>query len=102
MARSTQAQLRTRRELWGSALHLPAQASLGDDQVHLSQQSQGLFDSHTLRSQALREVRQILRQLTERLAAQSVAIEQALGLRGEVDVIVAKGRVRRQMQGTAA
>ncbi len=48
-----------------------------------------------------REVRQILRQLTERLAAQSVAIEQALGLLGEVDLIVAKGRLSRQMQGTA-
>src|SRR5712692_993995 len=48
-----------------------------------------------------REVRQILRQLTERLAAQSVAIEQALELLGEVDFIVAKGRLSRQMQGTA-
>jgi DNA mismatch repair protein MutS2 len=48
-----------------------------------------------------REVRQILRQLTERLAAQSVAIGQALELLGEVDFIVAKGRLSQQMQGTA-
>ena len=48
-----------------------------------------------------REVRQILRQLTERLAAQSVAVEQALELLGEVDFIIAKGRLSRQMQGTA-
>src|SRR5713101_3513215 len=48
-----------------------------------------------------REVRRILRQLTERLAAQSVAVEQALELLGEVDCIVAKGRLSRQMQGTA-
>ena len=48
-----------------------------------------------------REVRRILRQLTERLAAQSVALEQALELLGEVDVLVAKGRLSRQMQGTA-
>jgi len=48
-----------------------------------------------------REVRQILRQLTERLAAQSVALEQALELLGEVDCIVAKGRLSQQMQGTA-
>jgi DNA mismatch repair protein MutS2 len=48
-----------------------------------------------------REVRRILRQLTERLAAQSVALEQALELLGEVDFIVAKGRLSRQMQGTA-
>jgi DNA mismatch repair protein MutS2 len=48
-----------------------------------------------------REVRQILRQLTERLAAQSVAAEQALALLGEVDFIVAKGRLSQQMQGTA-
>jgi DNA mismatch repair protein MutS2 len=48
-----------------------------------------------------REVRRILRQLTERLAAQSVAVEQALALLGEVDFIIAKGRLSRQMQGTA-
>jgi DNA mismatch repair protein MutS2 len=48
-----------------------------------------------------REVRQILRQLTERLAAQSVAVEQALELLGEVDFMVAKGRLSQQMQGTA-
>ena len=48
-----------------------------------------------------REVRRILRQLTERLAAQSVAVEQALELLGEVDFIVAKGRLSRQMQGIA-
>ena len=48
-----------------------------------------------------REVRRILRQLTERLAAQSVAVAQALELLGEVDCIMAKGRLSRQMQGTA-
>src|SRR5205807_9142206 len=48
-----------------------------------------------------RAVRRILRQLTERLAAQSVAVEQALELLGEVDFIVAKGRLSRQMQGSA-
>jgi DNA mismatch repair protein MutS2 len=48
-----------------------------------------------------REVRQILRQLTERLAAQSVAVEQALELLGEVDFMVAKGHLSQQMQGTA-
>jgi DNA mismatch repair protein MutS2 len=48
-----------------------------------------------------REVRQVLRQLTERLAAQSVALEQALELLGEVDFLVAKGRLSRQMQGIA-
>src|SRR6266581_909967 len=48
-----------------------------------------------------REVRQVLRQLTERLAAQSVALEQALELLGEVDCLVAKGRLSRQMQGIA-
>ena len=48
-----------------------------------------------------REVRRILRQLTERLAAQSVALEQALELLGEVDFIAAKGHLSRQMQGTA-
>src|SRR5262249_9444977 len=48
-----------------------------------------------------REVRQILRQLTERLAAQSVALEQALELLGEVDFLVAKGRLSRQVQGIA-
>lgn len=48
-----------------------------------------------------REVRQVLRQLTERLAVQSVALEQALELLGEVDFIVAKGRLSRHMQGIA-
>jgi DNA mismatch repair protein MutS2 len=48
-----------------------------------------------------REVRQVLRQLTERLAAQSVAFEQALEILGEVDFLVAKGRMSRHMQGIA-
>ncbi|MBM3223813.1 MAG: endonuclease MutS2 [Candidatus Tectomicrobia bacterium] len=48
-----------------------------------------------------REVRQILRQLTERLAVQSVALEQALELLGEVDFIVAKGRLSQSMRGVA-
>jgi DNA mismatch repair protein MutS2 len=48
-----------------------------------------------------REVRAVLRQLTERLAAQSVALEQALEILGEVDGIVARGRLSQQMQGQA-
>jgi DNA mismatch repair protein MutS2 len=48
-----------------------------------------------------REVRRILQQLTERLAAQSVALAQALEILGEVDFIVAKGQLSRRMQGIA-
>ena len=48
-----------------------------------------------------REVRQILRQLTERLSAQSVALAQAIEVLGEVDFVVAKGRLSRDMQGSA-
>ncbi len=48
-----------------------------------------------------REVRQILRQLTERLSAQSVALAQAIEMLGEVDFVVAKGRLSRDMQGSA-
>lgn len=48
-----------------------------------------------------REVRNILRQLTERLAAQSVALTQAMDVLGEVDLLVAKGRLSRRMQGSA-
>src|SRR5499427_1939494 len=49
-----------------------------------------------------REVRQVLRQLTERLAAQSVAVEQGLELLGEADFIVAKGRLSRQFASVRA
>ncbi len=48
-----------------------------------------------------REVRQILRQLTERLSAQSVALAQAIEGLGEVDFVVAKGHLSRDMQGSA-
>ena len=42
-----------------------------------------------------------MRELTERLAAQRVAVEQGLKLLGEVDLIVAKGRLSRRMHGVA-
>lgn len=61
------------------------------------------FNNQLLHIQAEeeREIRQILRQLTERVAVQSVAIEQALELLGEADFLVAKGRLSRQMHGVA-
>lgn len=61
------------------------------------------FNNQLLHIQAEeeREIRQILRQLTERVAVQGVAIEQALLLLGETDLLVAKGRLSRQMQGVA-
>ena len=55
-----QAQLSTRRKLWGDALHLPAQSPLGDEEVHRSQELQGLFERHALRCQTLRELPQDL------------------------------------------
>lgn len=54
-----------------------------------------------LRAEEEREVREVLRQLTARLATQSVALEQAILILGEVDFIVAKGQLSRQMHGTA-
>ena len=53
------------------------------------------------RAKEERAVREVLRQLTERLAAQHVAIEQGLKQLGEVDLIVAKGRLSRRMHGVA-
>ena len=53
------------------------------------------------RAKEERAVREVLRELTERLAAQRVAIEQGLQLLGEVDFIVAKGRLSRRMHGVA-
>lgn len=48
-----------------------------------------------------RAVREVLRELTERLAVQRVALEQALQLLGEADFLVGKGRLSQRMQGTA-
>ena len=61
------------------------------------------FNNQLLHIQAEeeREIRRVLRQLTERVAVQSVAIAQALELLGEADFLVAKGRLSQQMQGTA-
>lgn len=61
------------------------------------------LNNHLLQSRAKEEraVREVLRKLTERLAIQRVAIEQALHLLGEVDLIVAKGRLSRRMHGVA-
>ena len=53
------------------------------------------------RAKEERAVREVLRELTERLAAQRVAIEQGLQLIGEVDFIVAKGRLSRRVRGVA-
>ena len=53
------------------------------------------------RAKEERAVREVLRELTERLAAQRVAVEQGLKLLGEVDLIVAKGRLSRRMHGVA-
>ena len=61
------------------------------------------LNNHLLQSRAKEEraVRDVLRELTERLAAQGVAIEQGLQLLGEVDLIVAKGQLSRRMHGVA-
>ncbi|MGE3537488.1 MAG: endonuclease MutS2 [Candidatus Tectimicrobiota bacterium] len=61
------------------------------------------FNNQLLHIQAEeeREIRQILRQLTERLAVQSVALEQALELLGEADFVLAKGRLSQKCQGAA-
>ena len=61
------------------------------------------LNNHLLQTRAREEraVREVLRELTERLAAQRVEIVQGLNLLGEVDFIVAKGRLSRRMQGVA-
>ena len=61
------------------------------------------LNNHLLQTRAREEraVREVLRKLTERLAAQRVEIVQGLNLLGEVDFIVAKGRLSRRMQGVA-
>ena len=61
------------------------------------------LNNHLLQTRAKEEraVRDVLRELTERLAAQRVAIEQGLQLLGEADLIVAKGRLSRRMHGIA-
>ena len=51
------------------------------------------------RAREERAVREVLRQLTERLASQRVEIVQGLKVLGEVDFIVAKGRLSSRMQG---
>ena len=53
------------------------------------------------RAKEERAVREVLRELTERLAAQRVEIMQGLNLLGEVDFIVAKGRLSARMRGVA-
>lgn len=61
------------------------------------------LNNHLLQSRAKEEraVREVLRELTERLAIQRVAIEQGLQLLGEVDLIAAKGQLSRRMHGVA-
>jgi DNA mismatch repair protein MutS2 len=61
------------------------------------------LNNHLFQTRAKEEraVREILRELTERLAIQRVAVEQALQLLGEVDLIVAKGRLSQRMHGIA-
>ncbi|MDE0204977.1 MAG: endonuclease MutS2, partial [Candidatus Tectomicrobia bacterium] len=61
------------------------------------------LNNHLLQTRAREEraVREVLREITERLAAQRVEIIQGLNLLGEVDFIVAKGRLSRRMQGVA-
>jgi DNA mismatch repair protein MutS2 len=48
-----------------------------------------------------RAVREVLRHLTARVAVQSVALTQALRLVGEVDFLIAKGRLSVHMRGAA-
>jgi DNA mismatch repair protein MutS2 len=48
-----------------------------------------------------RAVREVLRELTGRLAVQRVAVEQALQVIGEIDLITAKAQLSRRMQGVA-
>ena len=71
--------------------------------VYVEPDSVVSLNNHLLQTRAKEEraVREILRELTERLAIQHVAMEQALQLLGEVDLIVAKGRLSRRMHGVA-
>ena len=71
--------------------------------VYVEPDSVVSLNNHLLQTRAKEEraVREVLRELTERLAIQHVAIEQALQLLGEVDLIVAKGRLSRRMHGVA-
>ncbi len=61
------------------------------------------LNNHLLQTRAKEEraVRKVLRELTDRLATQRVAIQQGLQLLGEVDLIAAKGRLSRRMHGIA-
>ncbi len=52
-------------------------------------------------SEEERAVRQVLRDLTERVAVQRVALEQALQIMGEIDLVLAKGRLSVGMHGAA-
>ncbi|GIX48735.1 MAG: endonuclease MutS2 [Candidatus Tectimicrobiota bacterium] len=54
-----------------------------------------------LRAEETRLVREVLRQLTQRLAASRTALEQALQIVGEVDLLVAKGRLSQEMRAVA-
>jgi DNA mismatch repair protein MutS2 len=47
-----------------------------------------------------REEREVLRELTGRLAVQRVVLEQSLGIVGQLDFICAKGRLSLEMQGS--
>ena len=71
--------------------------------VYVEPDSVVSLNNHLLQTRAKEEraVREVLRDLTERLAIQHVAIEQALQLLGEVDLIAAKGRLSRRMHGVA-
>jgi DNA mismatch repair protein MutS2 len=71
--------------------------------VYVEPESVVDLNNQLLHAQAEEEraVREVLRQLTERVAVQSVAIEQALLILAEVDLILAKGRLSRRMQGVA-
>jgi DNA mismatch repair protein MutS2 len=56
--------------------------------------------SHT-HAEEERAVREVLRELTGRLAVQRVAVEQALQVIGDIDFIAAKAQLSRHMQGVA-
>jgi DNA mismatch repair protein MutS2 len=56
--------------------------------------------SHT-HAEEERAVREVLRELTGRLAAQRVAVDQALQIIGDIDFITAKAQLSRRMQGVA-
>lgn len=61
------------------------------------------LNNQLLHSRAAEEraIREVLQQLTERLSVQSVALQQALQIVGEIDFLVAKGRLSQRMQGIA-